>query len=134
MPAKTIPNPLSQEFANYTRRRHKTLKDNNIVWYIAIAIIPIASLAGLAASMRAGHPLTKIEIVSAMLNSGLFGFVVFCLGAHYWGTDSLFLLVGVSVLSGLGGNSAIDFARSAFRKTVAQQLGIGDDQEHEQEH
>lgn len=78
-------------------------------WLLLLAIFPACSFAGLAALLRSKQKLSKRNILSAVLNSGLFGVVVAAVMLHQYGLDSLYLTIGVSILSGLGGNTALDF-------------------------
>lgn len=98
--------------------------EKNVIWIIALAIFPICGVAGIAAKLRPGKKLTRVDLVGAMLNSGLFGVAIFCISAHYWGPDSLFLLIGLSVISGLGGDQIITIGIQAAIKLAKQWLKI----------
>jgi len=78
-------------------------------WWLLAAIFPACSFAGLAALLRSHQPITARAIASATLNSGLFGVAVASAMIHYHGWESVHLTIGASILSGLGGNAALDF-------------------------
>jgi len=82
---------------------------------VFLASFGVSALAGLAALLRSGKPLTILGLLSAILNSGLLGLGI-CL---LWFTkfqDNIYFLVGVCVMAGLGGMTTIDFALTALRK------------------
>lgn len=79
----------------------------NIV-YMAVAAALVSGLAGLAALLRSGLPLTVGSACSSLLNSGLLGGAVLMLW-HSSFTETPHALVGICVLIGLGGMPAIDF-------------------------
>lgn len=91
---------------------------NNSDSWLLYVLFPVTSLAGLANLLRSGQPLTKRAICSVMLNSGLFGISVAAIMLHKFGSESLMLIVAVSILSGLGGNAAIDFGLATFKAVV----------------
>jgi hypothetical protein len=74
----------------------------------------VSSLAGLAALLRAGKPISWLSVMSSILNSGLMGLCI----ALLWYTkfqDNVYFLVGVCVLAGLGGATTIDFVMAAIK-------------------
>ena len=77
----------------------------------ALAMVPTGAIAGLAALMRTKNKREKIttrEAVSAMMNSGILAGAI-CLLMYHYSPDSHYLNVGLSALSGLGGNTAVGF-------------------------
>lgn len=91
--------------------------ENKIFWLL-LAIFPTCSFAGLAALLRSDQEITKRALLSAIMNSGFFGVCVAALMLHRFGTESIYLTISVSVLSGLGGNAAIDFLVEAVKSYV----------------
>lgn len=71
----------------------------------------VSSFAGLAALLRSGKSITILAVCSAMLNTGMVGLAI----ALIWYTkfkgseENIYFMIGLCVLSGLGGTTAIDF-------------------------
>ena len=84
----------------------------------------IASLAGLAALLRSGKPLTTRAVVSAVLNSGIMGFVIAALWYSYFQGNTYFL-IGLSALAGLGGTTLVDFCIQILKTVIAKQYANG---------
>lgn len=91
------------------------------------AIFPLTSVAGLAQLLRSGRPITKREVASVTLNSGLFGVSVAALLIHKFGVELWPLIVGISLLSGLGGNAMIDLALAALKRIVRDKIGTDEE-------
>ncbi len=91
--------------------------DKNTLWTL-LAILPVCSFAGLAALLRTEQPITRRAVLAASLNSGLFGLAVAAAMVHRFGAESIYLILSVSVLSGLGGNAALDFAIEGVKAYV----------------
>lgn len=87
------------------------------LWLLLI-LGPLGSFAGLAALLRSGQPLTRRAFFSALLNSALFSIVVAVGVYHYFGTDKIWLVIGLSILSGLGGVTLLDFTLSLLREAL----------------
>ena len=86
-------------------------------------VIPVCSFAGLAALLRSQQPLTGRAIVSAVINSAIFGLAV-----GWWllwrvGSEHFGLIVSVSALSGLGGTAAIDFCIELLKTMLRNKVG-----------
>jgi len=73
-------------------------------------------VGGIAARLRKNLTVTPLELVSAGLNSGLFGMIVGLLGWRFWGDEYIFFLMGFSVLAGFGGTTLIDFAFQVWKR------------------
>lgn len=79
----------------------------------------ISSFAGLAALLRSGKSMSTRLIVSALLNSGLFGMAVaMCWRELYGDAKHPWFMLGVSLLAGLGGTSLIDFVFVAAKEAL----------------
>lgn len=84
-------------------------------WGVFISAFGVASFAGLAALLRSGTALTYINVLSAIMNSGIMGLGI----ALLWYTkfqDNIYFLIGVCVLAGLGGASMVEFVVAAFKR------------------
>ena len=99
------------------------MSQNNTDWWVLLMLFPVTSLCGLASLVRSGEPLSKRAIWSVILNSGLFGMGVAACLIHQFGSESLMLIFGVSVLSGLGGNAAIEFFLETAKAIIRNKSG-----------
>jgi len=91
------------------------------------ATFAISSLAGLAQMLRSGRKITWRAVLSSMLNSGLIGL---CIGMFWWdqyGVDNVWFLMGVSLLAGLGGTTALDFILEALKGKIVLKVEKSDD-------
>lgn len=88
------------------------LKDTIFIFLTSFAV---AALAGLAALLRSGNPLTTKSTLSALLNSGFLGLAMSLLWYSSF-RDNIYFLVGLSVLSGLGGNLTIELAMGWLKR------------------
>lgn len=98
--------------------------------WVALAMMWLGALAGLAAFLRTTKPDAKITlraVGAAMLNSSLFCGAICVLMFHHFGNESILLTIGVSILAGLGGNSAIGFALQMLEFLAKRQTGMPDD-------
>ena len=77
-------------------------------WIVGMLAFFGASFAGLATQLRNGKTLTFRSILAATMNSGIIGMVIFLIG-YQESIDNLPLLVGTSILSGIGGSTMLDF-------------------------
>ena len=84
----------------------------------ALAMIPLGALAGLAALLRSDANLTKRAIAAATLNSALFSGAIAALIFWKFGTNQVMLASGISILAGLGGNTAIGIVLQALNITA----------------
>lgn len=104
------------------------------IW-VALAMMWLGALAGLAAFLRTTKPDAKITvraIAAAMLNSALFCGAICTLMFHHFGAESLLLTIGVSILAGLGGNSAIGFVLQLLEFFAKRQAGMPDDDKRDE--
>lgn len=82
-------------------------------------IFTVSSVAGLASFLRSSQPFNARYVISAFLNSGLFGVSVAAIWYEYYGGAAHpWFMVGVSILAGLGGTSAIDFGLQIFQEVL----------------
>jgi hypothetical protein len=95
---------------------------------VFISSFGVSSFAGLAALLRSGKTISVLSVFSAMLNTGLVGLAIALIWYHrFRGNDeNVYFLIGVCVLAGLGGTTAIDFIvqvcrRGGLQITIAAQ-------------
>lgn len=80
----------------------------------------VSSFAGLAAALRANKKLTPWGVITAMLNSGLFGLGLALVWVqNFTVPENGAFVIGVCVFAGLGGNTMLDFALELVKKTVS---------------
>lgn len=84
-------------------------------WLHAILVFLTSSVGGLATHLRDGGLLTTKQIASAVLNAGLFGLIVFLVMFKRM-QDDYMLLVGISLLSGMGCTSLFAFALELLKR------------------
>ena len=70
----------------------------------------LGSLAGIAAQLRSAEPLTKRSFFSALINSAMFSIAIGYFIIWKYGETNYLLAIVLSILSGLGGTSLVDFA------------------------
>lgn len=81
---------------------------------VFLSAFGVSSFAGLAALIRNGKRPTRMDIFSAMLNSGLIGLALAMLWFHKF-QDNIYFLIGITILAGLGGATMVDFVLTLFR-------------------
>jgi hypothetical protein len=77
----------------------------------------VSGFAGLAALLRSGNQLTSKSVISAGLNSGLLGLGV-CLVWYHQYVNDVHMLLGLCLLSGLGGMTTVDFVTDFVRRAI----------------
>jgi hypothetical protein len=92
------------------------------LWLLVI-LGPIGSIAGVAALLRSQSKLDRRAFFAALLNSGLLAVVVACGLFHYYGTQVVWLVISVSILSGLGGIALLDFILALARSVLTAWAG-----------
>jgi hypothetical protein len=71
----------------------------------------VAAFAGLATLLRFARKLSKLTVVSAMLNAGFLGLAISLLWyQNYRKAENIYGLIGVCVLAGMGGSTLTDLA------------------------
>ena len=76
----------------------------------------ISAFAGLATLLRSQKTLYLRSIISAMLNSGLFGLAIGLIWYKYYYTDNIWFLMGISLMAGLGGITIVDFVLEIIKR------------------
>jgi hypothetical protein len=103
------------------REKREIVEDDGIVFterLLLAAVVPVSSLAGLAALLRSGRTVTKLAVLSALLNSGLFGLASGALLLHHYGLDYPWMIFGICTLAGLGGNSLLEVGLEIIKSWV----------------
>ena len=77
------------------------------LWLFVLAFI-IAAMAGVATVLRTVEKITVRVILSAILNSGALGLCI-ALILFTWCKDNTWFLLGLCLLAGLGGMTALGF-------------------------
>lgn len=85
--------------------------------YLILVIFAVSSVAGLAHLLWEGKPLPTSKVVGACILSGIAGTVVFLL-LYDSLTDRPHFLAGVSILSGIGGASTLQFLTEFLKKRL----------------
>jgi len=87
--------------------------------YSAIAIFVaaffVSGLSGIASLLRSGKEVKKITIITASLNSGLLGLAISLLWYQKF-QENIYELMGICVMSGLGGAASLDFILNFLQK------------------
>lgn len=91
-----------------------------------IAAFFVSAFSGLAACLRTQTDLQPMRLTSALLNSGLLGLGV-CMLWYYQFQDRIYTLIGVCILLGLSGQTALDWVLKAFRQGGLS-INVGDRQ------
>jgi hypothetical protein len=92
-----------------------------------------ASFAGLATLLRFAKKLSKLAIVSAMLNAGFLGLAIALIWyQNYRNSENIYGLVGICVLAGMGGSTITDLlisilAGAGIRVTIVHERTCDDD-------
>ena len=76
-----------------------------------------AALGGLAALLRSNEPVNRAAVSKATLNSGLLGLGL-SLGWYQTYSENPFFLVGICLLTGLGGSPSLDLILEVVRRLV----------------
>ncbi len=72
-----------------------------------------ASCAGLATLLRFARKISKLTVISAMLNAGFLGLAIALIWyQNYRQAENVYGLIGVCVLAGMGGSTLTDLAIS----------------------
>jgi hypothetical protein len=79
-------------------------------------IFVISGLAGLAALLRTDRVLDWRKVSGAILNSGLLGVAMGLMWYKVFYPDNLWLLIGLTLLAGLGGMGVFGFFLELVRK------------------
>jgi len=76
-----------------------------------------AALGGLAALLRSNEAVTKTAVSKATLNSGLLGLGLALVWYQTY-SENPFFLIGICLLTGLGGSPSLDLILEVVRRLV----------------
>jgi len=90
-----------------------------------------ASFAGLATLLRFARKLSKLAVVSAMLNAGFLGLAIALIWyQNYRNAENIYGLIGICVIAGMGGSTLTDLVISVLAGAGIQ-ITIVHDRRHE---
>lgn len=94
---------------------------DDVAWWFLLALVggAGASMLGLSMLLRSGNELNRRTVIGALLHSAVWGVVVFLLSYSTLKGD-LPMLLGLSIMSGLGSASLVDLVLMG----VKQRFGI----------
>lgn len=80
---------------------------------VLLSAFGAAAFAGLATLLRFAKKLSKLAVVSAMLNAGFLGLAIALIWyQNYRKAENVYGLIGICVLAGMGGSTLTDLAIS----------------------
>lgn len=85
---------------------HMSFRDTLVLLASCCAL---SSVAGLAYLLRSGQVISWRTTLAALLWNGLAGLAMSSVGFHFLGEKNMYLLVGMSILAGIGSVSILDF-------------------------
>jgi disulfide bond formation protein DsbB len=88
---------------------------------IAAAMLPLGAIAGLAAFLRSKEPWSAKAAAAVMLNSAIFSSAFCMLMFWNYGNENTLLNIGMSLIAGLGGNTAVGIGLKAWAAFVHEQ-------------
>lgn len=92
----------------------------------------VSAFAGLATLLRFARKLSKLAIISAMLNAGFMGLAIALIWyQNYRASENVYGLIGICVLAGMGGSTLTDLAISllsgaGIKVTITHERNNGD--------
>ncbi|GEM_PF-4554612 len=97
-------------------------------WVMSMIVFFCSSFAGLATHLREGGTITGRQFLTAMLNSGMLGTIIFLMGYKTF-SDNLPYLVAMSLLAGIGSASLMSFMVQLFKRRAAALVGVNMDEQ-----
>jgi len=95
----------------------------------------VAAFAGLATLLRFARKLSKLTVVSAMLNAGFLGLAIALIWyQNYRNAENVYGLIGVCVLAGMGGSTLTDIAISLLSGAGIRVTITHERERHESKH
>jgi len=104
---------------------------------VFVSAFGAAAFAGLATLLRFAKKLSKLAVVSAMLNAGFMGLAIALLWyQNYRKAENVYGLIGVCVLAGMGGSTLTDLlisllAGSGIKVTIVHEREHIEEPKHE---
>lgn len=98
---------------------------DDVAWWAVLALLggAGASLLGLSMLLRSGHELTRRAVFGALLHSAMWGVVIFLTSYSTLKSD-LPMLLGLSIMSGLGSASLVDLVLMGVKQKFGIQVTI----------
>jgi hypothetical protein len=96
-----------------------------------------SAFAGLATFLRFAKKLSRVAVVSAMLNAGFLGLAIALIWyQNYLKTENVYGLLGICVLAGMGGSTLTDLLISllsgaGIKVTITHERDRDGDHEHD---
>jgi hypothetical protein len=97
----------------------------------------VSAFAGLATLLRFAKRLSKIAVISAMLNAGFMGLAIALIWyQNYLKSENVYGLLGICVLAGMGGSTLTDLLISllsgaGIKVTITHERDITGGHEHD---
>jgi hypothetical protein len=97
-----------------------------------------ASFAGLATLLRFARRISKLSVISAMLNSGFLGLAIALIWyQNYRDAKNVYGLIGICVMAGMGGSTLTDLllsllAGAGIRVTIIHERDRDGDHQNDQ--
>ena len=91
--------------------KHLHAMDNDYLHALCVFVSAFgaASFAGLATLLRFAKKLSKLSVVSAMLNAGFLGLAIALIWyQNYRKAENVYGLIGICVMAGMGGSTLTD--------------------------
>jgi hypothetical protein len=101
---------------------------------VFISAFGAAGFAGLATLLRFAKKLSKLNVVSSMLNAGFLGLAIALIWyQNYCRAENVYGLIGICVLAGMGGSTLTDLAISLLSGAGIKVI-IHHERDHEELH
>ena len=101
---------------------------------VLLSAFGASAFAGLATLLRFAKKLSKLAVVSAMLNAGFLGLAIALIWyQNYRNAENVYGLIGICVLAGMGGSTLTDLAISLLAGAGIK-VTIVHERDREQEH
>jgi hypothetical protein len=83
--------------------------------WVFLSAFGVSAFAGLATYLRFSRKMSRMGLVSAMLNAGCLGLAIALIWyQHYRKSENVYGLIGICVLAGMGGSTVTDILWSVL--------------------
>ena len=77
--------------------------------WVFLSAFGVSAFAGLATYLRFSRKMTRLGLLSALLNAGCLGLAISLMWyQHYRKSENVYGLIGICVLAGMGGSTVTD--------------------------
>lgn len=84
------------------------------IW-VFLSAFGVSAFAGLATYLRFSRKVSRLGLISAMLNAGCLGLAISLIWyQHYRKTENVYGLIGICVMAGMGGSTVTDILWSVM--------------------